>query len=395
MDYNSQVSKCDVDENGLVFGTNSLYEYLRKITDTRQAKGKRYYLATLLLVMILAKMCGEDKPSGICDWVGKRVRLLKEMKILKRPQAPCHMTYRRVLQKIVPADEWDKLLHDYHQQRLKTEQEITLTIDGKTVRGTIPRGEVRGTHLLTVYVPKQGLALVQAQVDQKENEIVVAPQVLKQVNLQGAIVMGDAMHTQREISRKIVAAGGDYLWFVKGNQARTQWAIQRLFVHEMCNLRQGAPLSKDFQTCVQVSKGHGRLETRTIFVSTLLNDYLDWPHLAQVFRLERIRWHPFFRGRTRQVIYGLTSRPPERSSPQHLLDLTRSYWGIENGLHYRRDVTFHEDATRMTLGNAGRIMAALNNLVIGLCLLNHGSNVAQARRYFSACPADALLAVVS
>ena len=395
MDYNSQAPKYTVDENGLIFTTNSLYEYQRKITDSRQAKGKRYSLATLLLVMILAKLCGEDKPSGIWDWVGKRVRWLVEMKIIKRPQAPCHMTYRRALQTMIPAAELDQLLHDYYQQRLKTEQEILLTLDGKTLCGTIPRGETRGTHLLTVYVPQQGLALVQAQVDHKENEIVVAPHELKQVNLQGAIVMGDAMHTQRETSRQIVEAGGDYLWFVKGNQARTEWAIQKLFVHEMCNLRQGASLGKDFQTWVQVSKGHGRWETRTICVSTLLNDYLDWPHVAQVFRLERIRWHPFFRGRTRQVIYGLTSRPPERASPQHLLELTRTYWGIENGLHYRRDVTFLEDATRMTLGNAGRNMAALNNLVIGLGLREHGSNVAQARRHFSACPADALLAVVS
>jgi predicted transposase YbfD/YdcC len=395
MNYNSQAPKYTVDENGLIFTTNSLYEYLRKITDTRQAKGKRYSLATLLLVMILAKLCGEDKPSGICDWVGKRVRLLVEMKIIKRPQAPCHMTYRRVLQETIPADELDQLLHDYHQQRLETEQEILLTLDGKTLRGTIPRGETQGIHLLTVYVPHQGLALVQAQVDHKENEIVVAPHVLKQVNLQGVIVIGDAMHTQRETSRQIVEAGGDYVWFVKGNQARTEWAIQKLFVHEMCNLRQGASLGKDFQSYVQVSKGHGRLETRTIFVSTLLNDYLDWPYVAQVFRLERIRWHPYWRGRTRQVIYGLTSRPPERSSPQQLLELTRTYWGIENGLHYRRDVTLHEDTTRLTLGNAGRNMATLNNLIIGLCLRVHGSNVAQARRQFSACPADALLAVVT
>jgi predicted transposase YbfD/YdcC len=395
MDYINQAPKRDEDENGFVFAYGSLYEYLRKITDTRQMRGKRYDLATLLLLIIMAKMCGEDQPSGICDWVRERVQLLREMKILRRPQAPCHMTYRRVLQKTALADELDQLLHDYHQQRLETEHEIILTMDGKTVRGTIPRGETRGTHLLTVYVPKQGLALVQAQVEHKENEIVVAPQVLKQVNLEGAIVMADAMHTQREISSQIVAAGGDYLWFVKGNQARTEWAIQKLFVHEMCNLRQGSPLSEDFKCCVHVGKAHGRLETRTIFVSTLLNDYLDWPHVAQVFRLERIRWHPFFRGRTRQVIYGLTSRTPERSSPQHLLDLTRAYWGIENGLHYRRDVTFHEDATRMTLGNAGRIMATLNNLVIGLCLRAHGSNVAQARRHFSAFPFDALLAVVS
>jgi len=390
MDYNNEKPKQDIDEHGMIFAVSSLYAYLRKITDTRQCKGKRYGLATLLVVIILAKLAGEDKPSGISDWVAERVEPLRELKILKRPQAPCHMTYRRVMQTIVSVDELDHLLHEYHQQCLETEQEIVLAIDGKTLRGTIPYGELRGTHLLTVYVPQQGLVLAQAQVDQKENEIVVAPQVLRQVNLQGAIVIGDAMHTQRETSRQIVAAGGDYVWFVKGNQARTEWAIQKLFVHEMCNLRQGASLAKDFQTYTQVSKGHGRLETRTIFVSTLLNDYLDWPHLAQVFRLERTRWHPHYRGRTREIVYGLTSLSPVRFSPERLLRLTQAYWGIENGLHYRRDVTLHEDATRMTLGNAGHIMAAINNLVIGLCLRHHGPNVAKARRHFSACPEDAL-----
>jgi predicted transposase YbfD/YdcC len=254
---------------------------------------------------------------------------------------------------------------------------------------------MRGTHLLTIYVPQQGLALVQVQVDHKENEIVVAPQVLSQVNLSGAIVIGDAMHTQRESSRQIVAAGGDYLWFVKGNQARTQWAIQKLFVHEMCNLHQGAALAKEFQTYTQVSKGHGRMEIRTIFTSTLLNDYLDWPQVAQVFRLERTRWHPYYRGKTREIIYGLTSLTPARASPAYLLNLTRVYWSIENGLHYRRDVTLHEDATRMTVGNAGRIMAALNNLVIGLCLRHQGPNVAKARRHFSARPDKALHLILS
>ena len=79
-----------------------------------------------------------------------------------------------------------------------------------------------------------------------------------------------------------------------------------------------------------------------------------------------------------------------RFSPERLLRLTQAYWGIENGLHYRRDVTLHEDATRLTIGNAGHIMAAINNLVIGLCLRHHGPNVAKARRHFSACPEDAL-----
>lgn len=98
-------------------------------------------------------------------------------------------------------------------------------------------------------------------------------------------------------------SGGDYIWTVKSNQPRTD------------------------------------------MVSTELNDYLDWPFVAQVFRLEREVWHEKYQGRTRQVVFGLTSLTPQKASPKKLLALTRQYWGIENGLHYRRDVTFHEDAS--------------------------------------------------
>jgi len=390
MDYTNLAPNQDVDENGLVFDVDSLYAFLAKVRDTRKHKGKRYSLVSLLILMLLAKLGGEDKPSGITDWVAERKDQLIALKVLQRDQAPCHMTYRRVLQEIMDAQEFDTLIGQYHQQRLDEEQEIVLTMDGKTLRGTIPSGELRGTHLLTVYVPQQGLVLVQAQVERKENEITVAPQVLNQVNLSGAIVIGDAMHTQREISRQVVEAGGDYIWFVKANQPRTHWAIEKLFVHEVCNLKQGAPLSKEVRMLSKVSKGHGRIETRTLLVSTLLNDYLDWPHVAQVFRLERIVWRNNYKGKTRQVVYGLTSLAPQKARPNRLLSLTREYWGIENGLHYRRDVTLHEDATRLTVGQAGRNMAILNNLIIGLCLRHKLKNLAQARRRFCARPEKAL-----
>jgi hypothetical protein len=122
---------------------------------------------------------------------------------------------------------------------------------------------------------------------------------------------------------------------------------------------------------------------------------LDWPGVAQVFRIERVVWHEQHRGYTRQVMYGLTSLSPERASPKKLLALMRQYWGIETGLHYRRDVTLKEDATRLTLGNAGHIMAILNNAIIGLCLHNGYQNLAQARRLFNASPEMAFELVCS
>lgn len=390
MDYTHLSPAQEVDENGLVFDMGSLYEFFMRVPDVRRAKGKRYRLVTLLVLMVLAKLGGEDKPSGITDWVAERKEQLVGLKILNRDGVPCHMTYRRVLQEIVDAQEFDTLISRYHHERLKREQELVLTMDGKTLRGTIPFGELRGTHLLTVYVPKQGLVLVQAQVDHKENEIVVAPQVLSQVNLYGAIIIGDAIHTQREASRQIVEAGDHFVWFVKGNQSRTLWAIEKLFIQEVCNLRQGAPLSKGVQSYSQVSKGHGRLEIRTLMASTLLNDYLDWPHVAQVFRLERTVWHNRYKGKTCEIVYGLTDLSLQKASPSRLLTLTREYWGIENGLHYRRDVTLHEDATRLTVRQSGHNMAILNNLVLGLCLRHNLNNLAHARRHFCARPDHAL-----
>lgn len=390
MDYNELEPNQEIYLTGLIYDLNSLFAFFTRVTDPRHARGKQYPLALLLVLIMLAKLCGENTPTGIADWVSYRIEELAEMKLLPRKKAPCHMTYRRVLQLIISPEELEHLLSDFHQSCLNSNTELIFSMDGKTVKGTIPSGEMRGTHLLSLYVPKQGLVLVEAKVDQKENEIVVAPEILKQVNLKGVIVIADAMHTQRETSQQILQGGGEYIWMAKGNQARTLWAIQKLFVHEACNLKNGAPLSKDIHTAETVNKGHGRREKRTIWTSTELNDYLKWPGVGQVFRIERAIWHEKHHGYTRHTVYGLTSLAPEQASPKKLLALVRQYWEIETGLHYRRDVTLKEDATRLTLGNAGHTMAILNNAVIGLCLQNGFRNLAQARRRFNARPILAL-----
>lgn len=390
MDYINLRPDQDVNADGLIFELGSLYAFLQRVQDTRKPKGKLYPLALLLLLMLLAKLGGEDNPSGIADWVAHRTDQLIKMKILNQQRTPSHMTYRRLLQKTIDPEGLERLMQEYHQRQLQPGVEVVLSMDGKTLKGTIPSGERRGTHLLSIYVPAQGLVLAEVAVDRKENEIVVAPKILRQVNLHGAIVIADAMHAQRETSAQVVAGGGDYIWTIKGNQPRTHWAIEKLFVHEVCNLRQGASLSQHCHMATQVNKGHGRIEKRTILVSTELNEYLDWPHVAQVFRIERDIWYEKHKGRTRQVVYGLTSLTPQAASPERLLSLVRQYWRIESDLHYRRDVTLHEDATRLTVGDAGHIMAILNNLVIGLSRRHGFHNLAKARRLFNALPAQAL-----
>ena len=95
----------------------SLYTYFQRISDTRNAKGKRLPAGSLLVLMMLAKLSGEDKPSGMADWVANRIDQFFEMKILAKKRAPSHMTYRRVLQNIVQPEEFERVLCEFQQSR--------------------------------------------------------------------------------------------------------------------------------------------------------------------------------------------------------------------------------------------------------------------------------------
>lgn len=385
----TQTRKIEQAEGSLI-SIGDLASYLKRIKDSRKRRGIRYRLETILILLILAKLSGQDKAYGIADWAQQRSEYLTEVLRLKYKRLPHHSTYRRVLTEEVDGDELEQIVAEYLSQLPRHGQDVVIAIDGKTVRGTITAEDPFGLHLLAAYLPGEGIVLMQMVVQKdKENEIVVAPKLLKCLDLRNKVVVGDAMHTQRQLSIQIVEAEGDFVWIVKDNQPNTRQAIELLFAPEQPLPGLGCP-PMDFRSAKTVEKQAGRLEERTITTSDMLNDYLDWPHLGQVFKLER-RFTNLSTGEVECVVqYGLTSLTTQDADPERLLMIVRSQWGIENGLHYRRDVTFHEDQTRMTNKAMGRAMAIINNLVISL-INSHGfDNHAHARRVFDACPAKAL-----
>jgi len=376
-----------------IFSIGSLISYLSRIEDTRKPQGIRYSLVTILVVMILAKLCGEDKPYGIADWAQMRSGWLIETLQLEHKRLPHHTTYRRILTDVIDGDEFEEIVSEYLGQLPGEGQDVVISMDGKTIRGTITPEDPFGLHLLAAYLPGEGIVLMQMVVEKdKENEIVVAPKLLKCLDLRNKIVVGDAMQTQRKLSTQIVEAEGDYVWIVKDNQPNTRQAIEQLFAPQKPVPGLGCP-PMNFRTAKTINKSRGRLEERTITVSNLLNDYLDWPHLGQVFKLER-RFTYLASGKVySETQYGLTSLTDQEASPERLLEIVRSEWGIENGLHYRRDVTFQEDLTRMTNKSMGRAMAIINNLAISLLNSLGFDNHARARRFFSAHPDEAFSAI--
>lgn len=165
---------------------------------------------------------------------------------------------------------------------------------------------------------------------------------------------------------------------MKANQPTLHEGIALLFAS-------GAEPSKPVR---RASKHGGRVEVRELVASTMLNEWAQWPHLAQVAQLTSWRTE---RGETTQEThYLITSLPPEQAGPKRLLELSRGHWGIENRLHWVRDVTFDEDRCQVRSGAAPQVMSALRNLVIGVLRCDGASNIAAALRTHAAHPHRAL-----
>lgn len=386
MNYNTPCDDASWLQTGLVLDVNSLASYFERLHDARGARGKRYGLAHICILATLAKLSGEDRPFGIAQWAQLRHKVLGPLLGLPK-RLPSHNTYRRVFATAINPAELDQQLNAFLRQR--GGRSVLIALDGKTLRGTIPAGQSAGLHLLAAYLPAEGIVLVQVAVESKENEIVAAPKVLASLDLRGKIVMGDAMQTQRELSVQIVEAEGDYIWLVKDNQPQLRVDIEQWFAPET-HVKGFSPVAKDFQTAQTVNKGHGRHEERTLTTSSLLNDYLDWPGLAQVFMLERRVVNTATGEVRREVVYGITSLTAKQADAKRLNGLVRQYWGIENGLHYRRDRSLLEDATRIRNRNQAQNLAALNNLIIGLVRHQGWDYLPQARRHYASCLSAAL-----
>lgn len=383
MQYSTARIEREISVNGIEFDKGSVYDRLCQLTDLRGVNGKRYRLETVLMIVIMAKLCGEDTPMAIAEWAKNRQEELVKLLCLSRPSLPSHHTYRRILAHKVYAEEVERLVGEYNQQGKHGE---VYAMDGKAVRGMRKKDEEGNEYLLSVYDVEQAKVMSQVEVGRKENEITKAPRALKLVEISQKVVTGDAMHTQRGLAAQIIEAQADYVLPVKENQPQLYKNIQSLFAPEYPKPGFGK-IQTDFLTAQKVNKGHGRIETRTMTTSEMLNVYSAWPGLAQVYRLERqFQWRRngcCYRTSC-EIEFGITSLPRKEASPLRLLKIRRTHWGIETGLHYRRDVTLKEDATRMTTGHMGKVMASMNNLVLALIRQAKFQNAAQARRWFAA-----------
>jgi predicted transposase YbfD/YdcC len=389
MNHNTAAVSPAAIQEAFFFDVGSLYDYLENLKDRRDPRGVRYPLALALVFIILAKLAGEQEPRGIAQWVALRKDLLKEALLFERDTTPAAITYSRILGKAVEVTELQQTVSRFLLSPPQADPAVEINLDGKALRGTIFAGQRHGLHLLAAYLPDAGVVLMQMEVGAKENELVAAPRLLKSVDLQGKIITGDAMFAQRELSRQVVEAGGDYVWSVKENQPGLRSDIEALFEIEEGKTALKA-IANDLQRAETTDKQHGRLEQRRITTSGLLAGQSDWPGLEQVFKIEREVEEVATGKKRSETVYGVSSLSDKQADAGRLLAIVRKHWMIENGLHYRRDWSLREDYCRLRIGEAAQAMAVINNLVVGLALRQGFKYLPDARRTYSAQPLEGL-----
>jgi len=208
---------------------------------------------------------------------------------------------------------------------------FALIVDGKTVRGAVAADGTQ-VHLLAAATHEHALVLAQTDVSAKTNEIPMFAPLLDTLDITGAVITADALHTQRRHADYLHRRNAHYVFCVKDNQPGLFDALDALDWKQV-------PVTHT-STC----RGHGRVETRALQVMPAPPD-LPFPHVQQVFLVEREVTDLARNALSNVAIFGITSLGSDRAGPATLAALTRGHWGIES-LHWIRDTLYREDDSR-------------------------------------------------
>jgi len=314
----------------------------------------------------------------------------------------------------VSAEEIETAFRRIFLHILNTDQEqrggCAVAIDGKAHRGRLKFEEEHGypIHAVSLVDHQTVIVLTQGHVEKtdvetkskltgekeqeekkQKSELAVASRLIQHIDWQGKVLTGDALYCQRCLCSALRQAGGDYLFLVKGNQPQLFEDLRVLFAPLAPAKRAGEGILRlPEQQAQTTEKAHGRVDLRSIRVSSELKGYSDWPGLEQVFEIRRC-WQS--KGVWKEAVrYGVTSLPAIIAIPERLLKLKRGHWTIENCLHYVKDVTLGEDKSTVHADNGPNIMAALRNTVVSLLRRAGFSTIAARMRYNSTHPQAAL-----
>jgi predicted transposase YbfD/YdcC len=343
-----------------------LYRMLGEVPDPRSARGLRHHMADVLFIALVAVLAGAEDAEAIEDFGEDNEDWFRERCGL-RHGIPAQDTYLRVLALMEPR-AFGTVFERWVAALWGTAEGRHVAIDGKTLRRSFDRAAGQtAVHSVAAFASEQGLVLGQVTVDEKENEILAIPKLLKLIDLKGATVTIDAMGCQRAIAKAILDEGGHYVLQVKDNHPTLRRQIEQFFTDAE---REGRPVddpAPELQKAVATDSGHGRIEERRCLLShdlSWVDQADDWDGLRAVARLDRAREDKISGEASHEHAYYIASDPD--ITAERLNAIIRSHWAIENSLHWILDVTFDEDASRVRRGNAAENFGLLRRTALNL-----------------------------
>lgn len=362
-----------------------------RVPDPRRRQGTRFPLAAVLTVAVAALLSNHLSVLAMAEWVAAQSPDLVQSLGLVHGSTPHQSTLQRLFRKLDPAGLSQALSHGFAPPSPAVAPPSRggqgVALDGKAHRGRLAfTTDATGcpVHMLSAVSHDDDLVLAQVPItvaaDKAEGELTVAPALIARLTWHGRVMTGDALFCQRNLCEQVLKAGGDYLIIVKANQPTLFDDLQLLFDPPHPTL----PLT-DRREAQSRDNGHGRHdEVRRLVASTDLMGYSDWPGLVQAFRWER-QWREHA-PKPPEVLYGITSLPPECANAAQLLQLKRGHWCIENGLHYVKDVTMGEDRSLIHVQHGPNIVAMLRDAALNLLRRTGQQAIARSLRYHSSHP---------
>jgi predicted transposase YbfD/YdcC len=361
-----------------------LLPVLAAIPDPRARRGIRHRLTVILGLAVCAVLAGARSFTAIAEWAADADQATRDALGITGT-VPCESTFRRTLQTL-DADALDEAAGGWAQQRTAPAKGTrrAVAVDGKTLRGSgIADGP--GRHLLAALDHGHGVVLGQVDVEAKTNEIPLFTTLLDRIDLAGAVITADALHAQRAHAGYLAGQrGAHYLITVKGNQPGLHAQLA------------GLPWRQVPVACQTREKGHGRAERRTLKVTAVATG-LAFPHAAQAIQIVRRR-RPLTGKNSKkwstETVYAITSLTAVQARPAELARIARGHWGIEDRLHWVRDVTYDEDRSQVRTASGPRVMASLRNLAIAILRLTGHASIAAALRHHARQPSRPLQTIM-
>lgn len=344
---------------------------LKTIDDARTQGMIDYLLFEIIAIAFLAALANASTWHEIEDFGNSKIKWLKKFLKLKNG-IPSHDTFRRVFSIIDPEQLQNATVFFLIENMEKIKKSLNITdgkrlicVDGKEQKGTGRKYgtdcEMRNLQTLHVYDASNGVCLFSKSIDEKTNEIPVAQEILKCMQLTNSIVTFDALNTQKKTIEIIVEQKGDYVGALKGNHGTFANEVTEYFTDEI-----RAKIKKSDKNYYEtIEKSHSQVEKRCYYLTTSINwfeDKDDWKKLRGFLCYEKIIYNTITNKETKEIRYYITSL----KDVELCADAIRGHWSVENQLHWHLDYNFGEDDNTTTDKNAFNNLSLLNKLCLSL-----------------------------